>query len=157
MPVGDATCLNFADSSFDKILCSEVIEHIPDAAKALREMCRLLKPSGRLVLSTPNSASWYGFERYVLWEKILRRSWSHPCDEWRSTAELESLVMENGLRISQLKSVCDIPGFLVTYFLLPSLLQSLLVGWIGHIERTLRRWFPKRGYTICILASRDQK
>ncbi|MBK7354674.1 methyltransferase domain-containing protein [Propionivibrio sp.] len=157
LQVGDATCLNFADSSFDKILCSEVIEHIPDAAKALREMCRLLKPSGRLVLSTPNSASWYGFERYVLWEKILRRSWSHPCDEWRSTAELESLVMENGLRISQLKSVCYIPGFLVTYFLLPSLLQSLLVGWIGHIERTLRRWFPKRGYTICILASRDQK
>lgn len=157
LQVGDATCLNFADDSFDKILCSEVIEHIPDAPKALREMCRILKPTGRLVLSTPNSKSWYGFERYVLWQKVLRRNWTHPCDEWRSTAEIESLVETNGFRVNQLKSVCYIPGFLVTYFLLPNSLQKLLVRSIGCIEETLRRWFPRRGYTICIQASRDAK
>lgn len=157
LQVGDATCLDFADASFDKILCSEVIEHIPDAPKALCEMYRILKPSGRLVLSTPNSKSWYGFERYVLWQKILRRNWTHPCDEWRSTAELESLVKQSGFRVGRLKSVCYIPGFLVTYFLLPNVLQRLLVRWIGRIEETLRRWFPKRGYTICVLANRDAK
>src|SRR3990167_7759681 len=66
LKVGDATRLEFADGEFDKILCSEVIEHIPDAAKALREMWRVLKPCGLLVLSTPNPRSWYGFERYIV-------------------------------------------------------------------------------------------
>jgi SAM-dependent methyltransferase len=43
--------------SFDLILCTEVIEHIPDSAAALRGMRRLLKPGGVLVLSTPQRYS----------------------------------------------------------------------------------------------------
>jgi 2-polyprenyl-3-methyl-5-hydroxy-6-metoxy-1,4-benzoquinol methylase len=43
--------------SFDLILCSEVIEHIPDSARAISAMHRLLKPGGRLVLSTPQKFS----------------------------------------------------------------------------------------------------
>lgn len=43
--------------SFDFILCSEVIEHIPDSARAIRAMHRLLKPGGVLVLSTPQKFS----------------------------------------------------------------------------------------------------
>src|SRR3990167_128211 len=66
LKVGDATRLEFADDEFDKILCSEVIEHIPEAEKALREMWRVLKPGRLLVLSTPNPRSWYGFERYIV-------------------------------------------------------------------------------------------
>jgi SAM-dependent methyltransferase len=41
------------DSSFDIILCSEVLEHIPDPTKALDEFSRLLKPNGTLVLTAP--------------------------------------------------------------------------------------------------------
>jgi SAM-dependent methyltransferase len=40
-------------NSFDIILCSEVLEHIPDPTKALDEFSRLLKPNGRLVLTAP--------------------------------------------------------------------------------------------------------
>lgn len=42
---------------FDLVLCTEVIEHIPDSAAALRGMRRLLKPGGVLVLSTPQRYS----------------------------------------------------------------------------------------------------
>lgn len=44
-------------SSFDFILCSEVIEHIPDSGRAIFAMHRLLKPGGILVLSTPQKFS----------------------------------------------------------------------------------------------------
>lgn len=43
--------------SFDLILCTEVIEHIDDSKSALREMHRLLKPGGILIVSTPQRYS----------------------------------------------------------------------------------------------------
>ncbi|MBI3255355.1 MAG: methyltransferase domain-containing protein [Candidatus Andersenbacteria bacterium] len=46
MPVGDA--------SFDTVLSAEVLEHVPDPEKALREMYRVLKPGGKLVMSIPH-------------------------------------------------------------------------------------------------------
>lgn len=46
-----------APASFDLILCTEVVEHIADSSVALRGMCRLLKPGGVLVLSTPQRYS----------------------------------------------------------------------------------------------------
>jgi len=53
----DVTASALPDASFDLILCSEVIEHIADSAAALRSMHRLLRPGGRLVLSTPQRYS----------------------------------------------------------------------------------------------------
>lgn len=155
LQVGDATHLDFPDASFDKVLCSEVIEHIPDAPQALREMRRVLRPGGSLVLSTPNKGSWYGFERYWIWERLLRRKWPHPCDEWRSMAEVLALVEQSRFKVSERRSVCFVPGFIVTYFLLPRLFQSLLIGMVGKLEPLLQRWFQNRGYTVCVMAMRD--
>jgi SAM-dependent methyltransferase len=53
----DITHSKLADGSFDLILCSEVIEHVPDPNAALQEMHRLLKPKGVLILSTPQRHS----------------------------------------------------------------------------------------------------
>ncbi len=51
--VGSATDIPLADASFDSVVSTEVLEHVPDPLKALREMYRVLKPGGHLVLSTP--------------------------------------------------------------------------------------------------------
>ncbi|MDO8862770.1 class I SAM-dependent methyltransferase [Haliea sp. E1-2-M8] len=48
-----ALALPFPDASFDKVICSEVLEHIPDYRAALREVRRVLKPSGLLCVSVP--------------------------------------------------------------------------------------------------------
>jgi ubiquinone/menaquinone biosynthesis C-methylase UbiE len=45
--------LPFADNTFDKIICSEVLEHIPDYRSALREIERVLKPGGLFCASVP--------------------------------------------------------------------------------------------------------
>ncbi|MEL6825111.1 MAG: class I SAM-dependent methyltransferase [Pseudomonadota bacterium] len=52
---GDATALQFEDDSFDAIICSEVLEHLPDYHAALAEMRRVLKPGGRLCVSVPHA------------------------------------------------------------------------------------------------------
>src|SRR5205807_141643 len=43
----------FEWSPFDQIICTETIEHIQDDRKLIRDFARLLKPGGRLILSTP--------------------------------------------------------------------------------------------------------
>ena len=51
----DATRLPFADNSFDKIICSEVLEHIENYSSVLGEMKRILKPGGVLAISVPRA------------------------------------------------------------------------------------------------------
>lgn len=49
----DITTIPEPDDSFGAILCSEVLEHVPDPTKALDEFGRLLKPGGTLILTAP--------------------------------------------------------------------------------------------------------
>lgn len=48
------------DGSLDSILCTEVLEHVPDPLAVWREFHRLLKPGGKVLLATP--MSWPGHE-----------------------------------------------------------------------------------------------
>ena len=51
--VSDVTNLPFADQSFDLVICSEVLEHVPDHNRAVSELGRVLKDDGTLVVSVP--------------------------------------------------------------------------------------------------------
>ncbi len=53
--VMDAHDLKFADASFDCVALLEVLEHLENPVKALKEMYRVLKPGGCLIVSTPNA------------------------------------------------------------------------------------------------------
>jgi predicted SAM-dependent methyltransferase len=55
MVKADITALPFSDRSFDVILCSHVLEHVVDDRRALRELFRVLKPSGWAVVQVPTS------------------------------------------------------------------------------------------------------
>jgi len=50
---GDVTRLAFAENTFDLVICSEVMEHIPEDGKAAEELLRVVKPGGNLVVSVP--------------------------------------------------------------------------------------------------------
>jgi ubiquinone/menaquinone biosynthesis C-methylase UbiE len=50
----NAERLAFPDESFDVVVMNEVLEHIPDQARALDEVCRVLKKNGVFVLFVPN-------------------------------------------------------------------------------------------------------
>ena len=46
--------LPYRDACFDKVYCSEVLEHVIDPDRIVAEMIRVLKPCGTLILSIPN-------------------------------------------------------------------------------------------------------
>jgi ubiquinone/menaquinone biosynthesis C-methylase UbiE len=49
----DIQQMNFESSKFDLILCNHVIEHVKDDSKALQEISRILKPSGKAIITIP--------------------------------------------------------------------------------------------------------
>jgi SAM-dependent methyltransferase len=51
--------LPFSDREFDIVYCGEVLEHLYDPDFLLKEVFRVLKPQGRLYLTTPNLMAWY--------------------------------------------------------------------------------------------------
>jgi len=51
--VSDITSIPMPDESFDAVMCTEVIEHVPDPLKAVEELKRLLKKGGTLILTAP--------------------------------------------------------------------------------------------------------
>jgi ubiquinone/menaquinone biosynthesis C-methylase UbiE len=60
--------LPFADNVFDLVTCIETLEHVRDVQLALSEIRRVLRPGGRLALTTPASARW----------RVLFRGVEHP-------------------------------------------------------------------------------
>jgi SAM-dependent methyltransferase len=51
--VCDISNIPVGDSSFDAVLCSEVLEHVPDPVSVIKEFARILKPGGKLILTAP--------------------------------------------------------------------------------------------------------
>lgn len=79
--VSDITAIPAPDSSFDVILCSEVLEHLPEPTHALDEFARLLKPGGVVILTAPFSSNVHmapyhyctGFSKYWYEYHLSRR------------------------------------------------------------------------------------
>ncbi len=51
---GSILSLPFRDGTFDKIICSEVLEHVPDDSQGIKEIVRVLKDDGTLAVSVPS-------------------------------------------------------------------------------------------------------
>ncbi|OFX36378.1 MAG: hypothetical protein A2X08_14830 [Bacteroidetes bacterium GWA2_32_17] len=60
--VGSILQIPFPNNTFDIVVSSEVIEHVPDPFLAISELYRVLKPNGIMVLTTPNKL-WY----FAIW------------------------------------------------------------------------------------------
>ncbi|WP_225752933.1 demethylmenaquinone methyltransferase [Actinotalea sp. Marseille-Q4924] len=68
---GDATRLPFADASFDAVTISFGLRNVVDTAAALREMLRVTRPGGRLVVTEFSTPTWAPFRTLYL-EYLVR-------------------------------------------------------------------------------------
>lgn len=64
--VGDIQAIEHRDAEFDTVISCETVEHVPDPRKAVAELARVLRPAGRLFLTTPNYAGPMGVYRAYL-------------------------------------------------------------------------------------------
>lgn len=87
--------LPFADASFDRVMCTEVLEHIPDDNSAIREILRVLRPGGTIAVSVPDQLA-----ESMFW----RLSWQYrntPGGHVRiySRGEIATKLKDAGLRL----------------------------------------------------------
>lgn len=141
--VGSATQLPFRCESFDKILCSEVIEHIPNYIRVIKEIARVLKRSGKLVITTPNIVSIYGCTRRI-YEIFI--SWPHPYDKWFTKNRLTEALKHGGFEVEDKSGICYLPGLFG--YLAPEKIKEILVKITLPIEKKIRRKMSGFGYML---------
>ena len=93
----DATKLPYGDQSFDLVVSSECVEHSPNPALAVSEMCRVLAPGGWLIFTTPNKL-WYPIVKI---SQFLRLRKFQGNEIFLSRREARMVLEEAGLVISQ--------------------------------------------------------
>ena len=105
--------LPLKDESFDCVLMSEVIEHLEAPQISIREATRVLRPDGRLLITTPNYRSFWPLMEWTVdrlnmapkmaGEQHISRF--HP-------SSLKSLLIESGLDVEYAGSIYNLSPFL---------------------------------------------
>lgn len=91
---GNVQALPFPNATFDRIICSEVLEHVDDYFEAMAELVRVLKPGGTIGVSVP---TW--ITEVFYWR--LDKNYSHPGGHIRifRSYEVRDLLEAFGLKI----------------------------------------------------------
>jgi len=164
---GDTMSLPFKDATFDKIICAEVLEHIPDDQQSIRELVRVLKDDGIIAISVPTY-----LPEAICW-KLSRDYHDQPGGHIRiyKTSELVAPLRQNNLHLYATRhkhALHSIYWILRCLFgvnkekaLIPSLYYKFLV-WdiktkskpIRLLEDFLNHFFPK---SMVFYAGRSQK
>lgn len=132
--------------SFDLIFCEYVVEHLDDPAAALREMRRVLKPGGRILVLTPNLLSYKGLaaaytpQHLHIWMGRIRYGRGHEADMYptlyrcNTTARFRRLAREAGLEMVRTELVTNGPTWFEKF---PGLFELFHV-----FHRAIARWEP---------------
>lgn len=97
--VSSASKLPFKDESFDVVLSTEVIEHVENQKAALKEMSRVLKKNGILVITTPNRIFKPLFD-FLSWIRIRPY---HGNENWIYSWDMIKTMSRNGLKLEKEK------------------------------------------------------
>jgi len=84
------------EQKYDVVVCLEVIEHVTDPVRLLNNMRRVLKPGGKIIVSTPNHVAW--IERKLI-DQFSDTNWYHHVRAYTAMA-LNQDAIEAGLRAS---------------------------------------------------------
>jgi ubiquinone/menaquinone biosynthesis C-methylase UbiE len=105
---GDATRLPFGDAAFDAAVSTEAVHWFPDQDAALRDLRRVLRPRGLLMLSLVSPP----FELIADVFEVGMRAVGQPL-WWTTPSRLRKQVERAGFVVEEQRRVFRIPGFLL--------------------------------------------
>lgn len=95
---GDAMKLDFADASFDRVRCENVLMHLRDAHMGLDEMIRVVRSGGRIVASEADTETRFIDSPYVELTRAIFSSFADATPSGRIGRALPRLMREAGLQ-----------------------------------------------------------
>lgn len=131
---GDAQQLPFKNKSFDTILCTALIEHLPNQEECLKEMRRTLKDDGKVVLSIPIA----GLYRLIL-ARLGIKLYLNPEEHLREWSKYEAKGFTN---LKKFYQDVEEAGFSVEKTLGSSVPELPLQDWVLK-NKTLRKFFSR--------------
>ncbi len=90
----DATRLPFKSGAFSRVVCSEVLEHIPEDRDALRELARVVEANGAVAITFPHRKAYFAFD-----DRFVHHFRRYELDE------MTGLFEEAGLRPVKIQKV----------------------------------------------------
>lgn len=122
---GRTEALPFPDASFDVVIAVTVLCFVPEAARAVREMARVLRPGGRLMLGELGRwSTWAARRRLRGW--LGNAMWQKA--RFRGPGALRQLAADAGLVVGCLEGAVYYPP----------------VPWLARVMAPLDRWFGRR-------------
>ncbi|HRV16117.1 MAG TPA: class I SAM-dependent methyltransferase, partial [Spirochaetota bacterium] len=93
--LGNALKLPFRDNTFDRVICAEVMEHVPDDNQACHELARVLKPGGLIAITVPTYIS------EMIYDILTYEYFTSPGGHIRKYVpkKLAAIMENNGLKI----------------------------------------------------------
>jgi SAM-dependent methyltransferase len=145
---GDLLGLPFADGTFDLILCNHVIEHIPDDVGALRELARILKSDGLLLIGVPNEGCGLARLRNHVLQRSILTSTDHV--HFYTADLLTERIRRAGLRP---RGEIRREGFFVPHLRLAYIVREYRLG--RAAMDALARLFPAQCAGLLLAAVHD--
>jgi SAM-dependent methyltransferase len=122
---GRAESLPFPDASFDAVTAMTVLCFVPDAKGAMREMARVLRPGGRLVLGELGRWSFWAARRRL-------RGWlgspTWKAARFREAGQLRQLAEAAGLKVTATRGAIFYPP----------------IGWVARVMAPIESWLGRR-------------
>ena len=140
LAVADVQVLALRDTRFDLVISCETIEHVADARAAVREMARVLRPGGTLLLTAPNYLGLLG--AYRIYRELTGRPWAEegqPVNTVTTLPRTVAWVRQAGLEVVSVDGIghdLPIPGR-----------QPLPLTWLDGGGRPLR-WLAAHGFRL---------
>ena len=143
----DSFHLPFSNNSFDCVVASEIIEHVFDPAEFVKELFRVVKKDGSLVITTPYKEKIIYYLCIHCNQKTPAHSHIHSFDE----NKLKSLYLEQDLESFKYETF----GNKVLLFLRTYIILQFLPFWLWKLKDKFFNWIVKKpAHIICVYQKR---
>lgn len=153
--VSDACSIPVEDASFQNILCTEVLEHVPHPERVLRECARILQPGGRLIITVPFASVTHfaplhfatGFSVY--WFQTVLREQGFAIENMHRTGNYFFTIAQELVRVPLVLrrySPIGVLGYGVFVLTVPMALLLFLLAFLGRNSQELLC------FSVCVLA-----